>query len=93
MSISQLSIAVADAVNKWRDFANTLKVTAPNGSFVTWTEYLHKYTSGKADERTVVGPTAFPMFVHQMLGFDVGQTVYAEVSGPEVGRILHPPTR
>lgn len=50
---------------------------------MSWTDYLRRYYDGRADERSVVGPVVFPAFAEQMLGFEVGQTLHAEVSGPE----------
>ncbi len=71
------------AVESWRDFASSLQVTASNGKPLSWTEYLKKYGDAKADERTLVGPVVFPAFADQVLGFEVGQTLHAEVSGKE----------
>lgn len=77
------SFGAMEAVQAWRAFANTLKVNSATGAPLTWTAYLKKYPAGRGDERTTVGPTVFPAFAQQVLGFDVGQTLAAEVSGPE----------
>ncbi len=76
-------LSALEAVRCWRDFATELKVQAANGQRVTWTEYLTQYPNGRGDERTIVGPRAFPDFAQQVLGFEVGRTLAAEVSGPE----------
>jgi hypothetical protein len=75
--------AAGAAVRAWRAFADRLQVIAPNGSQVSWTDYLKRYIDGRADERTIVGPVAFPAFAEQILGFAIGQTLAAEVSGVE----------
>ncbi len=83
MSTPLKTLSALEAVRCWRDFASVLKVQAPNGRSITWTEYLTRYPNGRGDERTMVGPVAFPQFAEQVLGFEVGRTLAAEVTGPE----------
>lgn len=78
-----VALGALDAVQSWRALANTIKVNPTSGAPISWTAYLKKYPDGRGDERTTIGPTVFPAFVQQILGFDVGQTLAAEVSGPE----------
>lgn len=78
-----VALGALEAVQAWRAFANSLKVNSTSGAPLTWTAYLKKYPGGRGDERTTVGLTVFPAFAQQILGFDVGQTLAAEVSGPE----------
>jgi len=77
------TLTARDAAAAWREFAGSLKVVAPNGKTLTWTEYLTRYGDRKPDERKLVGPVAFPMFAARLLGFDVGKTLHAELSGKE----------
>ena len=83
MTIVNNGISAETAVRKWREFAYKLQVTAPNGSSVSWTKYLERYAQGRADERTIVGPVAFPAFAEQVLGYEVGRTLAPERSGAE----------
>jgi hypothetical protein len=78
-----LALNALEAVQSWRALANSIKVNPASGAPISWTAYLKKYPDGRGDERTTVGPTVFPAFVQQILGFDIGQTLAAEISGPE----------
>lgn len=74
----------ADAVDAWRKFASTIRVLAADGTTsITWVKYLDTYTNGRTDERTTVGPTVFPAFAEQVLGFKMGATLAAENPGSE----------
>ncbi|MGY1730637.1 class I SAM-dependent DNA methyltransferase [Geodermatophilus sp. SYSU D01045] len=77
------ALSALEAVRAWRAFANGIRVNPASGPAISWTSYLKKYPHGRADERTTVGPTVFPAFAQTVLGFEVGQTLAAEVSGPE----------
>lgn len=78
-----VAVSALEAVQTWRALANSVKVSPATGAPISWTAYLKRYPDGRGDERTTVGPTVFPAFVQQILGFDVGQTLAAELSGPE----------
>lgn len=77
------AVSALEAVQAWRSFAEGLKVSSASGSLLSWTAYLKRYPQGRGDERTTVGPTVFPVFAQSVLGFEVGQSLAAEVSGPE----------
>ena len=83
MTIANNSVSAETAVRMWREFAYKLQVTTPNGSSVSWVEYLKRYAQGRADERIIVGPVAFPAFAEQLLGYEVGRTLAPERSGAE----------
>ncbi len=83
LASTEAHVTAEDAVRIWRSFASDLTVAAPNGTGVSWAEYLRRYDLGRADERTIVGPVAFPVFAKDVLGFEVGQTLAAEVTGVE----------
>lgn len=83
MTVADAPANAETAVKAWQHFTQSLVVGAPDGSLISWAEYLKRYPDGRADERTIVGPKVFPAFAEQVLHFEVGQTLAAEVSGAE----------
>jgi len=83
MGSTDIPVSAEVAVRRWRTFADRTRFTAPNGLSITWFEYLKRNHTGKADERSIVGPIVFPVFAAQILGFVVGQSLAAEVSSTE----------